>query len=288
MPQLQYDFDYEDYNKSNRTAKKVRSTAKNSRSSLRTTPISTDTVIANRASIMATLDSDDELLNGSLSKLIEIIRNSGDDIIVCRIFKNKEELIPWSSLFSSGAQYSAKEMIDFGYLHGTACGCIIKRTFVEDNHIVFPVGVYNGEDGFFFHSCLYFSGYLRFENIRMYNVLGAEGSLSRTYNKERVQRMLSSLRTVEDTLNSYPLNYNRKFILDYIKYSILSGLITATVYTKGTGLVYLLKHNCNHIIKMELDDNVVFLRAKMVLLQRSFVLFYLLAWAKKFLKHFYC
>ena len=104
---------------------------------------------------LAFLDSDDEILDGAIPKLLQAIERNNDNIIVCRMFRNKDELIPWSDKFQDGNEYSAYNMINSGFLHGTACGCLIKRALIVDNGLHFPVGVYNGEDGFFFHSCLY-------------------------------------------------------------------------------------------------------------------------------------
>lgn len=233
---------------------------------------------------LAFLDSDDEILDGAIPQLLQAIERNNDNIIVCRMFRNKEELIPWSDKFQEGNEYSAYNMINSGFLHGTACGCLIKKTLIADNDLHFPVGVCNGEDGFFFHSCLYYAGAVKFKDIAMYNVKGEEDSLSRSYSKERVTRMVISMAVIEKIIDDYKVFQDRLFILDYIKYSMLSGLVADCLHTKGIGVYYLSKQKGIKSIKLRLDNNVVFLRRKMVLMKHSFFVFYLLAWFKSVAK----
>lgn len=235
-------------------------------------------IIQAQGDYLVFLDADDQLFDGSLSRLLDEVTYSDDSIIVCRTFKNDIEQRPWQTLFLKNNQYTAKEIIEKGYLHGSSCGCLFSRSLILDNRLCFPLDVSNGEDGFFFHSCLYYAGKMSFRDIMMYNVMGNDLSLSRLYNRERIERMANSVLIVNDHLASYLYIRERRFVLDYIRYSILSGLVNSTLYTEGVGLSFLLEKGINKNVQLEMVNSLHFLRGKMILLKKSFVMYYFFAW----------
>ena len=231
-----------------------------------------------RGKFLLFLDSDDVLFDGSVEKLIALCSEREDNIIILRMFQGGFEQYKWQDLFTSNSVYSAREVINQKYLHGSSCGCVFKRQFVEENNIHFPEGVFNGEDGFFFYSCLYYSGQVLFNDIKLYGIIGEESSLSRSFTKDRIDRMIRSIRIVDEELRTYPFWGDRRFVLNYIRYSLLSGLVFSSIQTGKVGFFAIagVKKYCT----FELNPSTSYLRPKMMLMSFSLVLFYLFAWIK--------
>lgn len=226
------------------------------------------------------LDSDDILIEGALQLLITTIDSSSYDIIVCRSFINKREWPCWVHFFSDGDVSSPEQAVKKGFLRGSVWGCCYKRDLIENNKIIFPIGVSNGEDNFFFISCLYFSRTLLFKDIKLYKVIEEEDSLSRSFSRQRIDGVINSLKIMRDQMSLYPERKNTKFVLQYINYTCLSGLVNSTLETKNVGLCYLLKAKINNFTNFDINSDIVFLRSKMKLMKFSFSFFYFLSYFK--------
>lgn len=226
------------------------------------------------------MDSDDVFFSDSLKPLLVFLKDCREDMTVHRAFVNETEWCPWINITKDGEVLTSQEAIKRGFLHGSVWGCCYDRFFVSDNNIQFPVGVSNGEDNFFIMSCLYFADTIHFKDIKLYNVVEEDNSLSRTYTRQKVDGMIKSDSIFENYITNYPVLGNKVFVLQYIRYTRLSALVARTINTKGVGLLYLLKSGVNRQARLNIDQNIVYMRRNMVLMNVSFTMFYLMSWVK--------
>lgn len=227
------------------------------------------------------VDPDDILVDGSLSQVLDYIKTTEDDeIVVYRSYSNDKEKYPWSTLFHDGSLIDPKILLERGYMRGSVWGAMYKRTFLITNNILFPEGVRNCEDTFFFLMCMYYCSKIRFKDVRLYKVVGMEGSASRSLDKKRLEIMINSVERVNNIINKLPVKADRLFIIQYMKYSILSNLIYFTIKTEGVGYRLIRNAQLQQYADFIFDNNVVFNRGKMRLMNLSISLFYLVAWLR--------
>ena len=226
------------------------------------------------------IDSDDVFIDDSLSLSLKAIESCKEDVVVCRSFVNNSEWPVWNNKFKDGEIVESGNALKRGFLHGSVWGCYYKRELVVNNGITFPIEVSNGEDNFFFLSVMYYSKNIKFKDIKLYRVIEEEDSLSRTFSKERIDRSIKSLDIMKKMIYSYPSVKDHLFILQYIPYTCLSGLVTSVLDTRNVGLLYLLKaHVCNYT-NFEISDDIVYLRSSMRLMKWSFLTYYISSFVK--------
>ena len=228
------------------------------------------------------LDSDDELFNNSLLKILKSLNTDDNDVIICRSFGDKHEWFPWYNIFHDNEKLDINKLYNENFIHGSVWGCFYKRSFLNTNSIRFPEGLSNGEDNFFFTSCLYFAESVKFKDCKLYHVIEEENSLSRSYRKEQIDAMIYSFTILNKYISHLPKKQDKFFLFQILRYSLLSSLISRTYKTKGCGYRYLIKKNINRFTHFDLDNYFGPLRNKMLLMQYSFSLFYLLSSIKYF------
>jgi glycosyltransferase involved in cell wall biosynthesis len=226
------------------------------------------------------VDSDDILLDNSLGLIFKTIDNGISEVVVCRAFINENEWQPWCGLFNDKEIVSSEEAIRRGFLHGSVWGCYYNSSFIKKNNIRFPQGVSNGEDNFFFISCLYYANYIRFEDIELYRVIEESNSLSRTFDIVRLDRVVQSLEIMDSLIKNYSIINSKYYILNYIRYTCLSGLVATVQNTEGVGYGYLRKNRVYKYAHFNMDKKLTYLRKNMKLMRFSFMLFYYLSWIK--------
>lgn len=229
---------------------------------------------------VAFVDADDCLHHGALPSLLNYLKINIDNLIVFRAFCKDYEWYPWVNQFHHGDAVGVKEAISKGFLHGSVWGCCYRRDFLLKNNILFPDNISNGEDTFFFLICMYFTGTIRFIDLHLYDVIEENFSLSRTYNRKRIDGIIRGLKKLDMVLCQYPIIQEKIFVLQYIRYTWLSGLISTAQQTKGIGYFYLAKSGVSRTTKFKIDNNITYMRKKMLILRKSLFLFYVLSWLK--------
>jgi hypothetical protein len=197
---------------------------------------------------------------------------------VCRSFDGEIEKYPWINVISDDSLLDPKELLTRRYLRGSVCGALFNREYLFKNSITFPVGVRNFEDTIFFLQCMYYCDKIRFKNIVLYHVVGMEGSASRTFDRNRLDMMVSSVRLIDERIKELPVIEDRFYIIQYMKYCVLSNLIYYTIKTAGVGYKYIKQANLKQFTSFTIDSNITFNRKKMLLMRSSITLFYFLAW----------
>lgn len=221
------------------------------------------------------LDSDDELIDNSMREILKLTERQ-DNIIVCRTIRDDgSEAYLWHNTFLDGVHYLPTDLPRGGYLRGSACGCLFLRSFIIENNVAFPLGVQNSEDMVFFLSCLYFTDYIVFKKVLFYKVISRNASLSRRYNKSRIDLMLSSLPLLDNIYSNLKGHNENKSVIEYMRYTFISQIVYCAIKTDGVGLGYLLNSGVKKYSIFNIDSNVVFLRRKIKLLNFSFSLFYI-------------
>ena len=227
------------------------------------------------------VDPDDVIGPYCLQEMELILNNNPkSDVIIARSFTEEKENYKWVDLFREGQLYRATELINAGYLRGSVCGCLFNRQFLLDNNIAFIEGIRNGEDTNFMFQSLFHSNKFEFINLRMYHVVGREGSASLTYNRQRIDIEIESIKKIYSCCENFYSKDGNKGVLNYMLYSPISNMINDSLLTHEINHKYLKKTGIAHYCKFRVDDNLIYLRKKIRLLDFSFSLFYFLCWLK--------
>lgn len=223
------------------------------------------------------IDSDDTLSPKSLQSLFDYLDAKRFDVGICRSFISTKECYPWTELFNHNDVTTPKKMIVKGYDRGSVWGCVYNRALLMDYNIRFIEGVSNGEDSIFFLTCMCHANNVAFFDIPLYNVFEEDNSLSRTYKKERVNRMIEKLPFIDEYLTNLSSSSQNGFIAEYIRYSYISGIVSSVVRTDGIGLLYILEKRVNKFSHFKVDEEFSLLRNKMRLMNVSLSLYFLLS-----------
>lgn len=223
------------------------------------------------------IDSDDTLSPKSLQSLFDYLDAKRFDVGICRSFIRTKECYPWTELFNHDDVTTPKKMIVKGYDRGSVWGCVYNRALLMDYNIRFIEGVSNGEDSIFFSTCMCHAKNVAFFDVPLYNVFEEDNSLSRTYKKERSDRMIEKLPFIDDYLIKLSSNSLNGFITEYIRYSYISGIVSSVIKTDGIGLLYILEKRVNKFSHINVTEEITLLRNKMRLMNVSLPLYYLLS-----------
>lgn len=236
-------------------------------------------IAAAKGDYVTFVDPDDILIEKSLESCISRIFPNGENMIVCRNYVPEGELNPWINIASDKTKLSPTEYLKQGVLKSSVWGALYKRSFIKENSIVFLPGVKNGEDTNFFLQCMFYTRNVEFWDIDLYRVLGMEESASRTFSVQRIDSMFYSIKTIAEQTNGLEsLGKGNIFILQYMRYIILSNLVTDSIKTPGVNWSHLANAGISKFATFKIDDNIVFLKNKMKLMNASFALYYFLAW----------
>ena len=221
------------------------------------------------------IDPDDSILPNSLKSLMTTIESQPlIPMIIMRSYgDNGVELYKWVHLYKHMQNVGCLDTINEGYVRGSVCGCAFSRKHILNNQIKFPKGIRNSEDTIFFFQSMTFCKNCFFADIPFYQVIGREGSASRTFSIERLNSMIHSIEYVDNLLYEKNIAEIKSAILNFLKYNLISALIDAIIKTKHSGLSYLIKHSRLSWFYID-TTNIKYLKWKMKLLNFSLPLYY--------------
>ena len=167
------------------------------------------------------LDADDAISPGAFEIVLGTDKWPEADIVIMRSFAETERY-PWKGLFSEDSLYRAPRLIKAGYIRGSVCGCLFRRSFIEKAGATFCEELTNGEDTVFFATLLSNGARLVFSDTRLYEVTQREKSASRRYDKGFVTRLGKTMNAVRSTVQD-------KAVADNTILAILFGIVHIAV-----------------------------------------------------------
>lgn len=221
------------------------------------------------------VDPDDELLPYSMLKLIDFCSENEDNVVFFRSFSEElgGEVYKWNDKFGDNETVASNDVINRGYIRGSVCGGAYKLSFIKQHHLTFIEGMRNGEDTAFSFFAMHYAGYVRFYDLKVYNVVGREGSASRTYNMSRVKSMVESINMVDEVVGKIDKESD---ILQYLRYQLRSNLFSDAKQTTGVSYDMLLRLGLCNNPRIRLN-NRRFNRWKVFLMNFSQHLFYVIS-----------
>lgn len=231
--------------------------------------------------IILFVDPDDKIEDLALPKIIkDDEKGINADIVICNfLIKNRKEY-KWDNLFQENQLYRSEYILNSGYLRGSVCGVCFNRNFILKHNIMFLPTIRNGEDTNFMLHAMYYTNRIRFSNINVYHVIGRTESASNLYSKDRIDRMIKSVRIISDFIDILDHKEGEKVVLNYMQYISFSNLVNDSLKTEDVNFRYLINSHICDVKKYKINPQVQFLKWKMQLLYFSFPLFYFLCWIK--------
>ena len=142
---------------------------------------------------VAFVDADDRLFPDALAAAAAAAGETEPDLLILRILSDREEHYPWKGRFSSVRDYYKTDILEEGYMRGSACGCLFKRAYIQRLSLRFPEGISMAEDTLFFNAAVADGGSIRFRDIPFYQVIERSGSASRNYDDAFFKRLSAAL-----------------------------------------------------------------------------------------------
>lgn len=229
------------------------------------------------------LDADDELIEGTLSKVFESLEESDyiDMLVTVQTRKNGqfEKTIPVRGL-DEGKVYSGVEAYQHGYVRLNAGGGICRTAFLREHAIQFPIGVRNSEDTIFFGVVQVYADAITYLNLPLYRIHELQGSASRSDYTKIALRYIDTLKAVLEARTSLNCSLQQKGIFEYYCFQMLSNMIARFACSKDLSF----SQFCNSIEIdkfLPIDTRFMCIRRNNArLLNFSYHLYYFLSWIK--------
>ena len=226
------------------------------------------------------VDSDDAIFNGALVRLLDVLKDCEDDIVVMRSFMHGNiERYGWNKIFNNTEVEKSISVINRKYSRGSVCGCAFSTSFLKNNGILFPVGVRNGEDTIFFFTSLFWANSVKFQDIKFYNVIGREGSASNTFTAKRLDSSVLGVKLVCELIEKFS-DDEKVDIFKYLKYILIDSIVKAAISTPCCGYKYLRQLGIEQLRKSDCRK-ITYAKYKMAVMNRSLLLYYILVMFKK-------
>lgn len=229
------------------------------------------------------LDADDELIEGSLSRLCAYLSEKCKiDMLMTRQVTCKEGVYyhDQEPNLVEHKVYSGLEAYQNCFVRTNAGGGICRRNFLKQYGIVFPEGVTNGEDTLFFAQVQVFAKSIVYFNLPLYQINVLVDSATRNKDPSKGARLFNSIKAAVDIKTKMMVDNERKGIFDYAIYQLISNTVSfyagskelsfASFY-KGIDFPNILPLNTRYMCMM---------RNKAKIMNCSITLFYFLSWLK--------
>lgn len=175
------------------------------------------------------VDPDDWIFANSLDILYDFLINNGDvEVLFLRSFSSngKNEKYPWVNWLDENKYYTGKQVYDLGYLRGSVCGGVYKRSFLISNEIEFPLKIRNGEDSIFIILVMMYVKKMAFLNTKLYSVYERENSASRSLDLERIYGFKTNIDYLLDVLNKVRDDAFKTELIRFELYIVVSSVVT--------------------------------------------------------------
>lgn len=175
------------------------------------------------------VDSDDTIKKKSLCLILDYIKKTEFELTFLNsiLYKNnlryKEVYLFPSNL--KNKTISGENLFLENYIRGSVCGVLFNRNFINKYKLQFPQSVVNGEDYMFMTFCLIYAKYIKYLNLDFYQINIREESASRSWNIEKVKKLLNSIEQLEAFADYNSLNQTQKAMISINTYGIISNSI---------------------------------------------------------------
>lgn len=227
------------------------------------------------------VDADDWIVSGGGKLALESLkRHSEVDVVIFRCFLDdgEIELCRWN--FPTGKSFRGMDLFSsHSFVRGSVWGGAYSMRFLNAHAIRFPENITHGEDTYFSLLVeMYAQNYL-FENINLYTVYSRPGSACRTHDLDRVYRYKNNLSVISDYLQSRKeLSVEQKSVMNYALFNVVCQAILQYLRL-GKINPWRLKRKLELNKYLPINSEALsnrFLRSKIKLLNKSYMLFFLL------------
>lgn len=230
------------------------------------------------------LDVDDELIEGSLSKLCAYLSEQEPmDMLVTRQIRNNgtKEWMKGEPPLEEHKRYDGIEAFKRHYVRTNAGGGVCRRAFLLEHSLFFPIGVRNAEDTIFFGQLQVYAQSIVYFNLYLYLIHEIVGSASHGVDYTKLAKShVITMRSVAEIKSSLKGTRKQKAIFDYVVYQLLSN--TLQEFAASKELTYRQFREDIAIEKLlPLDTRYMYkMKANACLMNLSVPVFYFLAWVK--------
>ena len=229
-------------------------------------------------------DPDDTLYMNSLPKIINLLNEKENDIVVLRTFyeTNELEVFPWKNKVLPGISFTGIEVYEKGYARGSVCGVTYRKDFLCENNLKFEQHIKNSEDAIFFLQCQIKAKSVQFADIRTYCIFVREESASRKMSIERISLWFNALEFLKDFKENKTRDIKEVSMVDGLTYSIISDIVKNSIMAMGwKAKGFLLKHHikdflplCKENVKHSKGANHIMKK----MINRSFLAFFVISY----------
>lgn len=170
------------------------------------------------------VDADDRLFSEALNQISRNIGNYDEDIVVFTMISEGHEMEQWKGRFEENRHYAATDLIQRGYIRGSACGCMFRLDYLKESGVTFSNDLTMAEDTVFFACAIAAGASVSFSDIRLYEVIPRNGSASRIYDETFLHRYGKSLQAARRLIPD-------RCVADNTILTILMGIVNVAAKT---------------------------------------------------------
>lgn len=174
------------------------------------------------------VDPDDFIKKDALKRICNRLSDEEAEIVIFRSYEYGEdcrkEVQPFPFRFTS-RNFSGTMLFRQKYIKASVWGAAFERTFLQENHLLFSVGLKNSEDALFMALCYVFARQIRFSDCDYYGVYLRQGSASRCWDWERIESLTRNLQVIREYIRTYTLTAAQQAILYYQVYITINYML---------------------------------------------------------------
>ena len=230
------------------------------------------------------LDVDDELVEGSLTKVYSYLEENGPmDMLVTRQLRNngEKEWMATAPTLGEHRVYDGVEAFKSHYVRTNAGGGICRREFLKNHNLTFPEGITNGEDTLFFGHLQVYAESIVYYNLPLYRINQEPESASRTPDYTLLAKGLASaIPTCIKIKNKIKASEEQKAVFDYVVYQQLSNTIYYFTRSKELNYIQFRRDvDLSGLLPLNVKQMYI-MKGKAMIMNISCSLFYFLSWLK--------
>ena len=240
-----------------------------------------------KAKYVTFIDPDDFLENGSLEKIINILRNlvttqvlvinsiHDDSGIVIYNWKGKVDL---SQAFYTGVNLFKQ----YNWFRGSVWGVIYQKAFLNKKAIRFLPNLTNGEDTLFFLEVQLYANRIAFYDMNFYRVYNRLNSASKNMNLPKLINLGRVVRELEHIKikEGEKLTTDQHELIEYCKYRVLLQITYCAVRENISYRTILTRIKPNDFLPLLCYPTQRYQHKLKFMLLNKYILFYYLVWMK--------